>query len=248
MTHEDAPGSTNETPERARPACEWCTRPLPPDVRRDALTCSKACRQAKQRFRVASAGERDGSPRHFAYADPPYPGKARRYYRCPEVDHAELIHRLTTSYRDGWALSTSAQALRDILPLCPAYARVCIWHRHCRGTRHIAIPNAYEVLIVAHGRPRRLELNATATDVLTWSGRQNSHPNALVGMKPAAFCEWMFRLLGARQGDTLDDLFPGSGAVTRAWKLHMSARSSATRPSRFLEARHIGQAQRYQLR
>jgi hypothetical protein len=27
----------------------------------------------------------------------------------------------------------------------------------------------------------------------------------------------MFRLLGARIGDTLDDLYPGSGGIARAW-------------------------------
>jgi hypothetical protein len=39
----------------------------------------------------------------------------------------------------------------------------------------------------------------------------------VIGAKPAAVCRWIFALLGAAPGDTLDDLFPGSGAVTRAW-------------------------------
>ncbi|MGK5559207.1 hypothetical protein ACSNOI_47180, partial [Actinomadura kijaniata] len=42
-------------------------------------------------------------------------------------------------------------------------------------------------------------------------------PGRVIGAKPAAFCRWVFDLLGATPGDTLDDLFPGSGAVTRAW-------------------------------
>lgn len=248
MTRENRSQTTNATTARATALCEWCTGPMPPKARRDALTCSKACRQAKQRFRVAPAAKSDSSPRHFAYADPPYPEKARRYYDSPEVDHAELINNLATSYPDGWALSTSAHGLPRILPLCPTYARICIWHRAHRGTRQIQIPNAYEVLIVAHGRPRRIGPDTTTTDVLTWSGRQHSHPGAIVGMKPAAFCEWMFRLLGARQGDTLADLFPGSGAVTRAWHLHMRTRSTATRPSRFLQTRRPRETRRYQLR
>ena len=33
----------------------------------------------------------------------------------------------------------------------------------------------------------------------------------------AAVCRWIFTLLGAAPGDTLDDLFPGSGAVGRAF-------------------------------
>ena len=42
-------------------------------------------------------------------------------------------------------------------------------------------------------------------------------PGRVTGTKPAAVCRWIFGLLGAARGDTLDDLFPGSGAVTRAW-------------------------------
>lgn len=47
-----------------------------------------------------------GRPLRLAYADPPYPGKARLYRDHPdyggEVDHAALIVRLTEY--DGWAL------------------------------------------------------------------------------------------------------------------------------------------------
>jgi hypothetical protein len=42
-------------------------------------------------------------------------------------------------------------------------------------------------------------------------------PGRVVGAKPAAFCRWIFELLGARFDDLFDDLFPGSGSVTRAW-------------------------------
>jgi hypothetical protein len=42
-------------------------------------------------------------------------------------------------------------------------------------------------------------------------------PGRVTGTKPAAVCAWIFGLLGAAPGDTLDDLFPGSGAVGRAW-------------------------------
>lgn len=42
-------------------------------------------------------------------------------------------------------------------------------------------------------------------------------PGRVIGAKPAAVCRWIFTLLGACPGDTLDDLFPGSDAVGRAW-------------------------------
>ena len=46
---------------------------------------------------------------------------------------------------------------------------------------------------------------------------------AVIGMKPQAFCYWTFDCLGARLGDTLDDLFPGSGTVTAAWQSYIRA-------------------------
>jgi hypothetical protein len=162
----------------------------------------------------------------FAYADPPYPGLARKYYgpEAKEVDHAELIGRLVADYPDGWALSTSSEALRDVWALCPEGTRLAIWANGGRIVKSYRALHAFEALLVFGGRPRREPVAEDLRDVLTWGGRQHSHPHALVGMKPAAFCEWMFRLLGASHGDRLDDLFPGSGAVARAWRLYTSPR------------------------
>ena len=50
----------------------------------------------------------------------------------------------------------------------------------------------------------------------------------MIGAKHAAVCRWIFTLLGAAPGDTLDDLFPGSGAVSRAWAVHTSQDPSST--------------------
>ena len=217
--------------------CDWCLEPMPPTKRRDARTCSKRCRQAQHRFRIggAPAGATD-RPMRFAYADPPYPGLAAKYYGCAEVDHTELVERLASNYPDGWALSTSASALRDVLTLCPTGVRVGAWIKGSRKGEALRARNAWEPLVVFGGRPRRLSVAEDLDDVLLWGGRQHSHPGALVGMKPAAFCEWMFRQLGATVGDTLDDLFPGSGAIRRAWDLHvLPAPASATVPSRLEE-------------
>jgi len=38
-----------------------------------------------------------------------------------------------------------------------------------------------------------------------------------MGAKPPRFCSWVFRVLGLEHTDELVDLFPGSGAVGRAW-------------------------------
>ena len=60
----------------------------------------------------------------FAYADPPYPGQSKRLYGdhpdyAGEVDHTALVDRLVSEYPDGWALSTSVEALRGVLVLLP---------------------------------------------------------------------------------------------------------------------------------
>lgn len=62
-------------------------------------------------------------PMRMAYADPPYPGLARRYYRdqptyAGEVDHAALIASLVGGGFDGWALSTSSYTLAPIQGRC----------------------------------------------------------------------------------------------------------------------------------
>ncbi len=222
--------------------CAWCDRPIPPGRRRDARTCSQPCRQAWQRFtvrvragvalerdrggrRVAPAGELEA--RRFGYADPPYPGLARRYYDCDEVDHVELVARLVRTYPGGWALSTSAEALRWVLALCPPRTRVCSWFRGARPARARAPLSAWEPLLICGGRP----LAQRVDDVLVCNAvasRPRSHPGALVGMKPPTFAVWMFRLLGAEPGDSLDDLYPGSGAVGRAWRVFADASRAGT--------------------
>ncbi len=39
-----------------------------------------------------------------------------------------------------------------------------------------------------------------------------------VGAKPEAVCHWAFEVLGMTKDDELVDLYPGSGAVGRAWE------------------------------
>lgn len=54
----------------------------------------------------------------------------------------------------------------------------------------------------------------------------------LPGRKPIAFCAWLFRLLGMAPGDQLEDLFPGTGVISRAWaELSLTAAGDARRAS-----------------
>jgi hypothetical protein len=216
--------------------CRWCAATLPDSSQRHhANTCSKKCRQQLWRFNVTPSPFGPATtPMSFAYADPPYPGKAHYYPEHQEVDHEKLIRSLQATYPDAWALSTSARSLRDILALCPETVRVCAWLRAARPHNHARIITTWEPLIIQLGRKRRRYQRDTTLDALIARGRFRAHPNAMVGMKPPAFAVWMFNLLGASPGDTFTDLFPGSGAVTRAWKLFCGPPATQTS----LERRH----------
>lgn len=165
----------------------------------------------------------------FAYADPPYPGLAQRYYQredsyAGEVDHGKLIARLAAGGYAGWALSTSAKALQYVLGLIPPELepRTCPWVKPIGAAPATRGPhNTWEPLIVVGGR----KLRPGFRDWLcTQPARRGGE---LTGRKPIAFCAFLFQQLGMLPGDTLDDLFPGTGVVERAWaELCRSARGA----------------------
>lgn len=228
--------------------CAWCSGEIPARARRDAITCSQRCRQARHRV---TAAVRDGSPRwsrdasrvdgllqvrRFAYADPPYPGLAGYYRGHPdyagEVDHAALLSRLATY--DGWALSTSAAALPMVLSLAVAQGlpvRVAAWirgprpHATARHALNAWEPVIYVPVALAGGSDAPCGAGAARRiDVLTHGvAPMTTMPTRVIGTKPAAFCRWMFDLVGATPHDTMDDLFPGSGMVGRCWDVFAAA-------------------------
>ena len=152
---------------------------------------------------------------NLAYADPPYIGQARKHYGMPEVDHAELINRLVQEYPDGWALSCSSPSLRLLLPLCPDDVRVMAWVKpFCSFKPGVNPAYAWEPVIVRGGR-RRTRQQPTARD---WVSANITLKKGLVGAKPEAFCLWLFEVLGMLPDDDFHDLFPGTGAVTKAWE------------------------------
>jgi hypothetical protein len=209
----------------ARPICAWCEKALG-NVRRDAITCSKRCRQARHRF-GAEASRRTYAtlPMRWAYADPPYPGLAARYYEAHpdyagEVDHVALLSRLQEF--DGWALSTSSRALPVVLVdarrLRPD-VRVAAWFRGARNVAAFRPLQAWEPVVYAGERRH----NITRSDALVHVARaRTSDPRRVIGAKPASFCYWLFDLMGALPGDSFADLFPGSGGVSRAWDVYVS--------------------------
>lgn len=212
--------------------CAWCEQPIPGGKRSDSRYDTKRCRQAAWRFalhRVAAA-EAD-TPMRIAYADPPYPGKAHLYRDHPdyagEVDHRALVVSLS-SY-DGWALSTSSEpGLQLVLAVCAELGlapRVGAWVRGGRRTQGcIGAWREWEPVVYVAARSVAL---AGVSDTLDWTSRpRTSDPHRVVGMKPARFAFWLFQLLGARAGDQLADLFPGSRGIERAWGLYCEGDSS----------------------
>ena len=82
---------------------------------------------------------------------------------------------------------------------------------------------AWEPLIIYGGRELSVDRPRTVCDALSYAGCYRTFPGALVGMKPPRFAVWMFHQLGARAGDQLVDLYPGSGAITEAWRRYTGA-------------------------
>jgi hypothetical protein len=198
---------------------------MPEGARRDAEFCKRRCRQAAFRLRRRRTTEaHDAQPLRIAYADPPYPGKAARYYEgregyAGEVDHYRLVLSLATSF-DGWALSTGAYALRELLPFCPPEARIAPWVKPNGVSGASYGPhNAWEPVIYCPARKLR-------GGVRDWLRAKPARGGGdLPGRKPLAFCGWLFDLLGMVSGDELVDLFPGTGIVSRAWR-EVSPRTS----------------------
>lgn len=152
----------------------------------------------------------------FAYADPPYIGQAKKHYshdpRCAEVDHKELIDRLMAY--DGWALSLSAPSLQQILALCPKGTRVGAWVKpFCAFKANVNPAYAWEPVLFYGGRKRGREIPT----VRDYCRESITLKRGLVGVKPEGFCLWVFSFLGMQPGDEFHDIFPGSGAVGRAW-------------------------------
>lgn len=162
---------------------------------------------------VTSSRRRDQRPLRFAYADPPYPGLANLYVEREEVDHRELIARLEADY-DGWALHTHVPALAHLLPLCPPEVRVIAWVKPFAVFRPgRRLQWAWEpILIKALGPPSGGSMFDWHRSSPTRAGRK------LKGAKPAEVAMYVFGAAGLRPQDTLEDLYPGTGAITRAWE------------------------------
>ena len=229
---EPSPPHGSDLAITTRRLCAWCRQQLAATVRADAKTCSKRCRQAKQRFsRVFQASVVSGQPRRIAYADPPYPGLAAKYYRnhpdyAGEVDHKQLVEQLATF--DGWALSTSAEALPFVLSLLAPFDgwAIASWVKGGQPGKARQARSSWEPVLY---KPARASVSSQpGWDSFCGAARARlTDPKRVIGAKPPGFCLWVFRdLIRAAGGDNFTDLFPGSGGVQRAWDLYVSSQYS----------------------
>jgi hypothetical protein len=175
----------------------------------------------------------------FAYADPPYIGQAKRHYShdplCAEVDHGALIARLVAEFPDGWALSLSSPALKQILPLCPDDVRVMAWVKpFCAFKANVNPAYAWEPVIVRGGR-KRTRQQPTVRD---WLAESITLRKGLSGAKPKEFCYWLFDVLNIEPGDELQDIFPGTGIVGQCFAEYVAGSALDNSPLMLgLEAR-----------
>lgn len=159
----------------------------------------------------------------FAFVDPPYLGCCKLYqhrheapYGCWDdpATHRQLIEWVCASFPDGWALCLSSPALKTILPMCPDDARVMAWIKpFCAFKPNVNPAYAWEPVIVRGGR-KRTRAQHTERD---WVQANITLRKGLTGAKPEQFCTWIFEVLNMQPDDEFVDIFPGSGAVSKAW-------------------------------
>lgn len=180
----------------------------------------------------------------LAIADPPYLGRAALWYggkgrskqgtlgrACGRgtldvefhpnaahwdnpVEHVALMTSLAATY-DGWAVAASGKTLAPLLGVADNLgARLAIWHVTNAIPDGCRVRNTWEAVLyrIPDGR-RAVGTGQRIPDLLS-----APHPmSGFVGSKPAAWTSWVLDLLGYDPTvDEVDDIFPGSGAVTNA--------------------------------
>lgn len=189
------------------------------------------------------------TPLHLAIADPPYLGRADRWYgdgrgsgrtnagtgrngRKPDhhthaarwddiATHHDLIRTMEANF-DGWALAAAADRVHELMAVAPRQAHLCVWVRPNAMPGGGRVINKWEPVIVrVHDTRRNRRAGMQVSDVLV----APTHRSGFLGSKPEAWTRWVLNLLGATAEDDVTDLFPGSGSVTEAVRFAMQSNS-----------------------
>jgi hypothetical protein len=132
------------------------------------------------------------------------------------------MERLELEFPDGWALSTHVNALRFLWPAAPPKSRLCAWVKTFASSMflHTVGPMRFwEPVVVRVGSERHEDRRVSPRDWVS-APTGPGHTEPFKGAKPRAFSLWLFDVLalGQHPDDEMVDIFPGSGAVTRAWQ------------------------------
>lgn len=162
----------------------------------------------------------------LAYADPPYLGGCVLYGhehgddgKCWDEPRTvfSLIQRLKEY--DGWVLHASSPSLALILGdfqyLGIHDYRVMPWVKPFAAFKaNVPVAYAWEPVIVKAARKPEVTGRMTMRDYIS---EGITLERGTIGAKPERVCMWAFEVMGADPDDELVDLYPGSGAVGRAW-------------------------------
>lgn len=107
--------------------------------------------------------------------------------------------------------------------MCPPKVRVAAWVKPFAFFKPKVWP-AYAWEPVIYKKPKR-DCRRDAKTPVDWlllnphgvSRKQRTDGDQTKGQKPEAFTRWLIQMLDARPGDSLDDLFHGSGRVSAEW-------------------------------
>lgn len=158
----------------------------------------------------------------IGYADPPYIGCAHLYKDHPdyagEVDHPRLLERLMDEF-DGWVLHAGAHNASEAIlgPMAAKYGlRKGVWVKgFAAGKKNVPTMYAWEPVYIKTARKPVVSKRIVNRD---WIMCSITLRKGLTGVKPEAVSHWAFELAACRPEDTLDDMFPGTGAVARHWQ------------------------------
>lgn len=173
-----------------------------------------------------------GPSLRVAYADSPYRGCCALYgHHHPDglcwddaETHRLLVERLNRVYPDGWALSCKSNAaeLADFIAWAGAGVRISAWVKPFAIFKPGVNPAyTWEPVLWKGGRAKRSRQEPTVKDHAIEDAalvESVTLKKGLTGAKPARFADWVFDLLGLQAGDTLDDLFPGTGIIGERWR------------------------------
>lgn len=170
----------------------------------------------------------------FVYADPPYLGKSsfgaahhygHQHERAADYDtvdaHRALLERIKADAPDGFAVSLGTPSLEEYAHLCrevfgPNVVRFGAWVKPFASFKRGVNPAyVWEPVVFVPGPRKRDRKELTVRDFIS---ANITTKKGTSGAKPDGFSFWLFDLLGMTAQDELQDWFPGSGAVARAWK------------------------------